>query len=96
MHVFFLRKQNNLNNNPSPEQENPSVTLESTDSTAEPDFSSDSPTLYNRLFRKQNIQSGPETSYENEAWAPEYQSSRLFHRQRGTAEEQFSSPSGPQ
>lgn len=96
MHVFFHRKQNNLNDNLSSEQENPSVTFESTDSNAGPDFSADTPILYNRLFRKQNIQSGPETSFENEAWAPEYQSIRLFRRQRGTAEEQFSSPSGPQ
>lgn len=44
-----------------------------------------------RLFKKNSsFYSGPETMYENEAWAP-VKSTGLFHRRWATPEEQSSS-----
>jgi hypothetical protein len=49
-----------------------------TDSTPTPAI------LMNRLFQnqKKSISEAPETIYENEAWAPEGEFLRLFHRFR--------------
>lgn len=52
-------------------------------------------TLFGKLFHKTEIYSGPETSYENEAWAPDAYVG-LFRKKRATAEEQLPSSSDPQ
>ncbi|MHB1652244.1 MAG: hypothetical protein ACYCVD_07165 [Desulfitobacteriaceae bacterium] len=52
-------------------------------------------TSFNKLFHKQDSYPGPETSYENEAWAPEPYVG-LFRKKRATAEEQLPSSSGSQ
>lgn len=52
--------------------------------------------VFGKMFFRGQKYSGPDTSYENEAWAPETESVGLFRKHRATAEEQVSSSSGPQ
>lgn len=52
--------------------------------------------VFGRMFFRNQKFSGPETSYENEAWAPEPESVGLFRKHRAIVEEQASSSSGPQ
>lgn len=104
--MFFLKKKTNNPIAPTsestslneqlPEQKEPSALLESSASSDESGFSYEHSTLFSRFLRNQKFYSGPEPSYENEAWAPEHQSVRLFHKQWSAEEEQISSPSGPQ
>lgn len=83
-------------NTPSLEQDISSEVLNNRDSTPDPNISYETSTLLNKFLRNQKLYSGPEAFYEDEAWAPEYQPVRLFHRQVDTTEEQISSPSDPQ
>lgn len=84
--MFFLRNRATL-----PIDEN---------NSNEPSFESSENENPNFFLRKSFLNtepfSGPEHLYENEAWAPEQAQIRLFNRKRGIAEEQISSPSGPQ
>lgn len=105
--MFFLKKPTFHTNEqtvepiapsstPILEQEIPSEDLENTDSLVNQEFSYETPTLFGKFLRNQKLYSGPETSFEDEAWAPEYQPVRLFHRQWGITEEQISSSYDPQ
>ncbi|AHF08621.1 hypothetical protein [Desulfitobacterium metallireducens] len=109
--MFFLNKLSSRTNEqkqelelapaPSPstsslEQENSPEVLENANTELDQDFSYETPALFSKFLRNQKIYSGPDTFFEDESWAPEYQSVRLFHRQWGTTEEQISSPSDPQ
>lgn len=106
--MFFLKKlgiltnqQQQLTTEPSSnaltvEPEISSEVLETQDTPVENDLSYGNSTLLSKFLRSQKIYSGPETLYEDEAWAPEYQTVRLFHKQWGTDEEPISSPSDAQ
>ncbi|WP_425800322.1 hypothetical protein ACHOLT_10330 [Desulfitobacterium sp. Sab5] len=104
--MFFLKKKTNSSIEPSsestslnqnlPEPKEPSALLESSAVSSELEAPYENSTLFHRFSRNQKFYSGPELSYEDEAWAPEFQSVRLFHKKWSTAEEQISSPSDSQ
>lgn len=111
--MFFLKKRLSRTNEqeleveltPTPSSSTPNLeqkifpeVLENATATLDQDFSYETSTLFSKFLRNQQIYSGPETFFEDEAWAPEYQSVRLFHRKWGTAEaeEQIFPPSDPQ
>lgn len=102
--MFFLKKKTNPVPTSEPtslneqltEPKEPSALLEGQTASGETEFSYENSTLFGRFLRNQKFYSGPEPSYEDEAWAPEFQTVRLFHKQWSTAEEQPSSPSGSQ
>lgn len=111
--MFFLKKRLSRTNEqeqelelaPTPSSSTPNLereispeVLENVTTSLDQDFSYETSTLFSKFLRNQQIYSGPETFFEDEAWAPEYQPVRLFHRQWGTAEadEQIFSPSDPQ
>lgn len=78
------------------EPEISSEVLENSEAPSESPFLFGNSTLLSKFFRSQKVYTGPETFYEDEAWAPENQTVRLFHKQWSTVEEQISSPSDTQ
>lgn len=101
--MFFFKKkslktQPNQPNSAGPEQ----VTVPETDTaevtkvTEAPAAPTNTTGVFGRMFFRNQKFSGPETSYENEAWAPETESVGLFRKHRAIVEEQVSSSSGPQ
>lgn len=106
--MFFLKKFPFKNsqaekptpiiNTPSSEQDIPAGIIENVNNALEQNYSyeTQTPTLLSKFHRNQNLYTGPEASFENEAWAPEYQPIKLFHRQWSTTEEQIAAPSDSQ
>ncbi|MEA4902421.1 hypothetical protein [Desulfitobacterium sp.] len=106
--MFFLKKLPFINlraeeptpiiNTPSLEQDIPAEMIENVNNALEQNYSyeTQSSTLFGKFHRSQNLYTGPEASFENEAWAPEYQPIKLFHRPWSTTEEQIASPSDSQ
>lgn len=103
--MFFLKKNSNSSIEPSSEStfpnqnlsdpNEPSALFESSTS-GESETPYENLSLFHRFMRNKAFYSGPEFSYEDEAWAPEFQSVRLFHKQWGTEEDQNFLPTDSQ
>lgn len=97
--MFFLKRKSNATKSNDQVEPVPNETpVPETETTTEPASLETNPYSVNLFgkFRNQQINPGPETSYENEAWAPETELIGLFRKHRAIVEEHLSSSSGPQ
>lgn len=83
--ILFINKQVQSLELPSgtvtEELEITSEVIENQEPEVENEFLYEGSTFSNKIFRTQKLYSGPETSYEEETWTPEYQPISLFHKQ---------------
>jgi len=99
--MFFLKKK--YSNDPqlaeAPENSSqPNPNAENIPQSPQSTQSPQNPSLLGRLslFQNSRFITGPDTSFENEAWAPEMTNVGLFHKHWSIEEEPISSTSGPQ
>ena len=98
--MFFSKLKKLQNQNPEYPDQPEETTVEETKTGTEAarenaSASVESGAMLSKLFHKQEDYAGPETSYENESWAPE-SNIGLFRKKRAVAEEQLPSSSDAQ